>query len=351
MSLVTEKPILVTGASGFIASHIIERLLLKGYKVRGTVRDVSDARHGYFKDFTNSSALELVNANLNTIDGWQDAVDGCEIVIHTASPFVLDVNDPQKDLVDPATNGVKFVFDACLKSGMVKKVVLTSSCAAIGDHFENDRIYDEKDWNDLSTLSYNPYYYSKTMAERAAYQFISEHNNPFKLAVINPFATVGPSYRKEVNQSVETFQRFLTGADPVIAPLGLGYVDVRDVADAHIAAAEKDVEGRFILHENSYTWPQLAEICRKFYPNHPIPPMSMPSTLVKLVVKTCYPKGQRDFVLGNLNSVPQLDNTRSKEILGIKYRNMEETIKDCCEDLIKHGFVPQTSRKRRFVFF
>eukprot|EP00389_Voromonas_pontica_P013394 GDKH01020674.1.p1 GENE.GDKH01020674.1~~GDKH01020674.1.p1 ORF type:complete len:351 (+),score=69.56 GDKH01020674.1:127-1179(+) len=342
----TTKPILVTGATGYIASHIVEQLLAKGFKVRGTVRSLSNEEsYAYLKKMPGAEKnLELVAANLNDEAGWEAAVAGCEIIMHTASPYVLDVKDPQADLVDPAVNGVKFVMEACLKSGIVKKVILTSSVAAIGDKFDPSKVYDEETWNESSSLTTNPYYFSKTQAEKYAHKFVKDNKNPFKLAVINPFATIGPSHRPTVNQSVNSLQRIMNGTDAALCDITIGYVDVRDVAAAHILAMERDVEGRFILCEGSYSWLDLANICSELYPDWPICKTVAPNWVVKFLVRF-YAKGERDFVLSGLGGKARLNNARSKDVLGLEYRSMKATLKECVDDLIQQGHVKKPRKK------
>eukprot|EP00919_Chromeraceae_sp_WS-2016_P020736 GHVR01049228.1.p1 GENE.GHVR01049228.1~~GHVR01049228.1.p1 ORF type:complete len:217 (+),score=43.90 GHVR01049228.1:63-713(+) len=205
MSLITTEPVLVTGATGFIAAHIVSQLLNKGYTVRGTVRDLKNTEsYKHLTDLQGSNKLQLVEANCLKPDGWKDAVSGCEYVMHTASPYKIVVKDPQKDLVDPALLGVQHVLEECRKAASVKKLVLTSSVAAISDEFDDEILYDESVWNTKSTLNRNPYYYSKTIAEREAHSFIEKNSCNFELVVINPFAVIGPSLRGDVNPSVAT---------------------------------------------------------------------------------------------------------------------------------------------------
>ena len=161
---ITAAPILVTGASGFIASRIVEQLLAKGYGVRGTVRSLKTDKE---RDLAPLRALEgaadrleLVEADLLAEGSFDRAAAGCEYVMHTASPYVLDAKDPQRDLVDPAVSGTRNVLSACQRAATVKRVVLTSSMAAITDEPESDHVLTESDWNEKSSLERNPYYYS-----------------------------------------------------------------------------------------------------------------------------------------------------------------------------------------------
>ena len=191
----TTAPVLVTGATGFIASRIVEQLLAAGYLVRGTVRslkkprDVDRLRTLPFA----AERLELVEADLTHLGSFDTPAAGCGAVIHTASPYALTVNDPLTDLIGPALNGTRNVLAACAKTSTVKRVVLTSSMAAVTDEPDSARTLTEADWNAKSSLSRNPYYYSKTLAERAAWEFVAQEKPGFDLVAINPFMVIGPS--------------------------------------------------------------------------------------------------------------------------------------------------------------
>lgn len=164
---------------------------------------------------------------------WQ-----CRSVIHTASPYVIDVEDPQRDLVDPAVNGTLSVLRSAAKAG-VERVVLTSSMAAISDEPRDDQVFTEADWNEQSSLKRNPYYFSKAEAERAAWAFVEEEAPSFDLVVINPYMVLGPSLGPSLNTTNQLFRDVLTGVYPGIMSLSWGFVDVRDVARAHVLAMEE----------------------------------------------------------------------------------------------------------------
>lgn len=155
---VTDEPVLVTGASGFIASHIVKQLLASGYRVRGTVRDPAKAAaEGHLTGLPGAvERLELVQADLLAPHAFDEPADGCEYVIHTASPYVIDVDDPQRDLVDPAVKGTTSILESCLGAGGIQRVVLTSSMAAITDQADG-HLNTEDDWNTRSSLTRNPY--------------------------------------------------------------------------------------------------------------------------------------------------------------------------------------------------
>lgn len=183
--------VLVTGASGYLAIHIVKQLLALGYRVRGTVRSLKDEKKtAALKDLDKDSKLELVEADLLNESSWIDAVKDCTYVLHTASPFPAERPKDENVLITPAVNGTLFVFRACVQEGsVVKRVVLTSSVAAVAPEvFEDGRKYNEDDWPNPNILS--PYPKSKSMAEKAAWDFCEERKKAgqgcFELAVINP---------------------------------------------------------------------------------------------------------------------------------------------------------------------
>lgn len=183
----SEKAVAVTGASGFVASHLVAQLLSKKYRVRGSVRDAKkSAELTFLTGMDTDGLLSLHSADLNQPDSFEETLSGAETVFHTASPYSLTVKDPQKDLVTPAEMGTLNILRQAARTKTVKRVVLTSSMAAITDE-PDGRVLTEDDWNEHSTLRRNPYYFSKVRAERAAWEFMREQKPDFDLVVINPF--------------------------------------------------------------------------------------------------------------------------------------------------------------------
>ena len=185
--------VLVTGANGFIASQLIADLLASGYRVRGTVRSVEKGTEPLRALPGAAERLELVAAELSTEGAFDAPMKGITHVVHTASPYSMNVADPQRDLVDPAVNGTRNVLMAAHRAGGVQRVVLTSSMAAITDEPGSDHVLTEADWNVKSTLSRNPYYLSKTLAEKEGWRIVEAEKPRFDLVVINPFVVIGPS--------------------------------------------------------------------------------------------------------------------------------------------------------------
>ena len=233
--------VLVTGGSGFVGSHAILELLAKGHDVRTTVRSLkreSDVR-SMLKEggYTGPAGrLRFFVADLETDAGWPQAVSGCEYVLHVASPFPQLVPKDEEELIRPARDGALRVLRAA-KDAHVKRVVLTSSFAAVGyGHPDQSKPFDETDWSDLGDSRVLPYTKSKTVAERAAWDFIAKEGNGLELAVVNPTAIFGPLLGPDFSTSVILIKRLMEGAVPGVPKLCFGAVDVRDVVDLHIRA-------------------------------------------------------------------------------------------------------------------
>lgn len=343
---ITDKPVAVTGASGFIASHIVQLLLTAGYRVRGTVRDASkSADVAHLTGLVGASdRLELVSANLLDASAFDRVVSGCDYVLHTASPYAIDVKDPQRDLVDPAVKGTRNVLDACARSGSVKRVVLTSSMAAITDEPESDRALTEADWNTRSTLDRNPYYLSKTLAEREAWKIVNDEKAPFDLVVINPFVVLGPSLSASLNTSNQILVDLVNGAYPGIMSIAWGVVDVRDVARAHLLAFETPTaSGRYICANTTLTMRALVELlAARGIPEQRLPKMGLDCSVGDFAVKLgsyLQPRGVGSFLRTHLGRTPRFDHSKIEQQLGLSFTPLESTIRDTIDDLQRWGHV------------
>jgi dihydroflavonol-4-reductase len=337
---ITDKPIAVTGASGFIASHIVQQLLAAGYRVRGTVRDASKTSDtSHLTGLAGASErLDLVSANLLDASAFDAVVKGCEYVLHTASPYAIDVKDPQKDLVDPAVKGTRNVLDACARSGSVKRVVLTSSMAAITDEPESDRALTEDDWNTRSTLDRNPYYLSKTLAEREAWKIVKDEKAGFDLVVINPFVVLGPSLGASLNTSNQILVDLVNGTYPGIMSIAWGIVDVRDVARSHVLAFETPAaSGRYICANTTLTMRALVEIlAKRGIPEQRLPKLGLDCSAGDFAVKLgsyLQPRGVGSFLRTHLGRTPRFDHAKIERDLGLTFTPLETTINDTIDDL------------------
>jgi len=343
--------ICVTGATGFIASHIIAQLLNEGYKIHATVRSLKESsKFKYLQDLDKDSKMILFEANLNQDGSFDDAITGCDYILHTASPYALNVKDPQKDLVDPAVQGTINVLNSCLKNHDIKKVVITSSMAAVTDSPVNDYVYTEDDWNIDSSLTRNPYYYSKVLAEKAAWKWMTENTPKFELVVINPSVVMGPEMNPTaLNTSNGMIVDFMTGKYPGIFQLGWGIVDVRDVAKAHLLAIKNPKSrGRYITCNKTILMQELIVMLRKHYPNYKYPSADLACDIGSSLLKLgsyFQPAGTGSYLRTNLGKIPQFDSSKVRQNLGIEFMDMETTITDTAKDLIGKGHLPDLKQE------
>lgn len=343
--------VLVTGASGFIASRIVEQLLARGHRVRGTVRSLAKEKELRPLRSLPSAAerLELVEAELLTPGAFDAAVAGVDAVLHTASPYVLDAKDPRRDLVDPAVNGTRNVLGACAKSPSVKRVVVTSSMAAITDEPESDHVLTEADWNEKSSLDRNPYYYSKTLAERAAWELVETTKPGFDLVVINPFLVIGPSLSPGINTSNQLFVDLLKGTYPGVMNLTWGFVDVRDVADAHVRAIETpSPRGRYIVAGDTIAMRSVVELLQRngWAKGHKLPTLGMDCGVGDFAVRLSsylQPKGVGSYLRTHVGRVPRYDTTKVRSELGLTFRPVTTSILDTLDDLARWGHVQKVA--------
>lgn len=235
----TRDLVLVTGGSGFLAGHCILKLLQAGYDVRTTLR--SPAREGGLRDALRAAGvdagerLQVVVADLMRDEGWDEAASGCSYVLHVASPLKAAVPGDEDELIRAAREGTLRVLRAAYRAG-VRRTVLTSSFAAIDDGRALKRPYDERDWTDPAAPGLAAYAKSKTLAERAAWEFIDGEGQGLELAVVNPVRIFGPLLERDLPASIVMVKSMLDGRLPALPRLMFGVVDVRDVADLHLRA-------------------------------------------------------------------------------------------------------------------
>ena len=337
----------VTGASGFVGSRIVADLLEKGVTVRATVRDPSNTeKYGFLQDLPGAQGkLTLHAGKLLEAGSFDEAMTGCDYAIHTASPYALDVKDPQRDLVDPAVEGTENVLKSAQKAG-VKRVVVTSSMAAITDEPDSDRVLTEEDWNEKSSLERNPYYLSKAEAERAAWKFNEAHDD-LEVITINPYLVIGPSLTPSLNTSNKVFVDILGGEYPGVMSITWGIVDVRDVSQAHIKAMENDeAAGRFICVDHTVGMDEVVALLKEkgYGEGYKLPKFDMACKAGDFAVRLLsyfQPGGTGSYLRTHIGRVPQFDCTKSKESLGLKYTPVEKTILDTVEDLERWGHLSQ----------
>ena len=282
MEIDRSAPVLITGANGYIASWLVKYLLDSGHDVHATVRDPSNTdKVGHLKELADgaSGTLTLFAADLLDDGAFDEAMAGCELVFHTASPFILSVKDPQRDLVDPAVQGTRNALESANRVSSVKRVVLTSSVVSIyGDavdlHRSDSEVLTEGDWNTTSSLKHQPYSFSKVEAERAAWE-VAGAQDRWDLVVINPGFVLGPSLTTASSSaSFDTMKQLVGGTMRMGAPvLELGVVDVRDVAQAHLKAGYTPAaSGRNICVSRSMTFLEMGRaLAGTFGRRYPLP--------------------------------------------------------------------------------
>jgi dihydroflavonol-4-reductase len=342
------EPVMVTGATGFVASELIKKLLENGITVHAAVRnpeDVSTLQHLTNLESTLSGKIIFFKSDLLEEESYLKSMEGCSIVFHTASPFNFKVQDNQKGYINPALEGTRNVLDSVNKTESVKRVVLTSSCAAIyGDavdisNYPNKTMTEEM-WNSSSTSNYNAYSYSKTIAEKEAWE-ISKKQNNWKLVVINPCFVLGPSISK--NPTSGTFELLSQLADGSMksgaAPFEIGAVDVKDVAEAHFKAAYlESANGRNILYNKSLSMLDIANIIKdKFGDEWALPKKEAPKWLIWLIGPFVDKSLSRKMISNNFGHPWRADNSKSKKDLGIEYTPIERSIENMFQQMIDNG--------------
>ena len=260
------EKVLVTGASGFIAEHCIIELLKNGYSVKGSLRSMNREQEvrDAVKTETDDTKLEFCKLDLLEDDGWEDAMWDCDYLMHVASPFVIEDPKDENELIKPAKEGTLRALNAAKKAG-IKRVVLTSSVAAVNSHMMSGTS-DHTTWTDINSKYVTPYQKSKTIAEKAAWDFYNnqDSNNKMELAVINPGGVMGPQLGNDLGgASTQIVSQLISGKFPMIPALSFPFIDVRDVAILHLKAmTTPEADGkRFIAAHSEPTWMyQVAEV-------------------------------------------------------------------------------------------
>jgi dihydroflavonol-4-reductase len=349
---ITTRPVLVTGAAGFIGAEITAQLLAAGHRVRASTRKPpDDPELQHLRALPGAGErLELVQADLMSAGAFVPLVAGCSQVVHAASPFQLDVADPQRDLVEPAVQGTEAVLSACQQATGVQRVVLTSSMAAITDSPEPGHALTEEDWNVKSTLRRNPYYLSKTLAERAAWRFMEQHRPGFTLVAINPWTVIGPSRCSSLNSSNALFVDLLSGVFPGIINLSFALVDVRDVALAHLRALEiPAAAGRHVCAAEVLDLREIVALIRAagFDRGYRLPRLSLQSPVADALVRLfsyTQPRGKGTFARTHLGRVPSFDNGKIRRELGMTFRDVRQSVAETLQDLARWGHLPPRKR-------
>ena len=343
-------PVLVTGATGYVAGHIVRRLLEEGYTVHAAVRDPDNAtKVQHLTELADRlpGTIRYFRSDLLQTGSYVDAMQGCETVFHTASPCHLAVEDPQRDLVEPALSGTSNVLQTVNEIATVRRVVLTSSCAAIfGDNADVESsvtgAFTEADWNTTSTLDHQPYAYSKVLAEKEAWR-IAGAQDRWDLVSVNPSVVVGPGLSAQGSSATYEFLiKFADGSMKSGAPdYGMGKVDVRDVAEAHMKSAfTPSASGRYLICAKNTSFPEVAAVLRnEFGDDWPFPKRTLPKWIVWLFGPLKDRTLTRKLIRRNVGHPFVADNSRSINDLGMTYRSVEESIVDLFQQIIDAGLL------------
>ncbi|XP_054797783.1 cinnamoyl-CoA reductase CAD2-like isoform X1 [Prosopis cineraria] len=319
------KVVCVTGASGYIASWLVKLLLLRGYTVKATVRDINDPKKlDHLLELEGAKErLQLCKANLLEEGSFDSAVEGCEGVFHTASPCIFNVKDPQIELIDPAVKGTLNILKSCAKSPSLKRVILTSSMAAVlynGKPITPDVVVDETwfskaDFCKESEL-WSSYELSKTLAEDAAWKFVRENN--IDMVVINPGVVLGPLLQPSLNQTSATILTLINGEQMLLNPC-VGWIHVKDVANAHIQAFDiSSASGRYCLVERVAHFSDIVKITQEIFPTLPLP----------------------EKFVEDESLVPQFQVSKEKAMtLGIEFIPLDVAVKETVESLKEKKFL------------
>lgn len=342
--------VLVTGATGFVAGHVIAELLEHGYAVRATVRDLgATGKRAHLVELADRTGgeLEFTQVDLDRDDGWAAAVAGCAAVMHVASPFPTTPPDDERELIDTAVEGTLRVLRACAAADGVRRVVLTSSTAAIGYGHAEQALRTEADWTVVERSA--AYQKSKTLAERAAWDFVGNLpvGGAFELVVVNPGMVLGPVLSEATSTSHEPVRRLLARDMPGSPRVGWAPVDVRDLAVAHRLALEtpEAAGNRYICAGEHLGMADIARIlAEEFGPRgFRVPTRQLPDWVVRSVA--LFDKGVR-LTIPMLGRTERFSAEKAGRELGWSMRPVRETVLDTAESLLQHGIVAGPAKRK-----
>jgi len=337
--------VLVTGGSGFIGAHCILQLFKAGYRVRTTVRSLrreSDVRAMLKTGGAEpGDALSFTAADLTSDAGWPEAISGCAYVLHVASPFPATMPKDENELIAPAREGALRVLRAA-RDAAVRRVVLTSSFAAIGYGVEiPNRPFTEEDWTDPHGGEMSAYVKSKTIAERAAWDFVANQGRGLELSVVNPVGVFGPLLGPDYSTSIQIVQRLMDGAVPGCPRISFGIVDVRDVADLHLRAMTNPAaQGqRFLAAAGDFM--SIQEIARLLKARmgeraRRVPTRLLPDWIVRLV--GFFDKSVA-YITPELGKLKNATHDKASRLLGWSPRSNEEALIATAESLVQLGLL------------
>lgn len=334
------EKVLVTGASGFIAKHVIAELIRQGYAVQATLRDpdrIEETRRAIGNLGAAASELKFYQADLLSNGGWDDAVEGCTYVLHVASPFpIKHAKDPEAEVIRPAREGALRVLKAATRA-KVKRVVLTSSVVAITLPWPEaalGHVFDEADWTSPDRPDITPYIASKTLAERAAWDYVAATPGAPELATVNPAFVLGPAPDADLSTSLEVIRLIGTGAYPAAPKIAFPISDVRDVAVTHVLAmASPDAAGqRFITANGFLRLIEVAGLVKAALPDlaGKVPRGELPDFVVRLLAHF---DTRLKAVLPELGHPRPVTNAKTHRVLGQTFRSPKDAVTSAAASL------------------
>ncbi|SMY06484.1 SDR family oxidoreductase [Flavimaricola marinus] len=338
------QTILLTGASGYIGKHIAAQLLNAGYAVRGSVRrldradEVRAAVSPVLTDPASLERLSFVALDLTRDDGWTQAMEGVDAVLHTASPFPLAQPKDEEELIRPAVDGALRALRAAHAAG-VRRVVLTSSVAAVmGAGGAGDSRFDESDWTDPTDPDVAAYSRSKTLAEKAAWDFVANEAPEIALTTINPSLVIGPPLDRHYGSSISVVERMLRAKDPALPNMGFPSVDVRDVAKLHVDALSTPAsEGKRVIASEQFMWfVEMAETLKDAYPDRKIVTRRAPNFMIRLIA--LFDPAIRS-ILPSLGKRQDVSGDRARNLFGMTFLDSRQSLRDTASFLIQNKLV------------
>ncbi|MFK7753525.1 MAG: NAD-dependent epimerase/dehydratase family protein [Sedimentitalea sp.] len=340
-----QKTVFVTGATGYIAKHIVLQLLNAGHRVVGSSRSVDrldemqKALRPHLKDPASLDHMSLVALDLTTDAGWDTAMQGADVMMHTASPVpIRQPKDPQVT-IRPAVDGAMRAVRAARAAG-IRRVIMTSSIAAVSgtDLPMGKTVYDEDDWTDLNQPRLTPYTQSKTLAERAVWDWQKDEAPEMQITMINPAFVMGPPLDCNFASSIHLIERVLKRMDPMLPRIGFHLVDVRDIAAMHLNAMERDasIGQRFIGTEAFLWFEEIADLLRADHPDLRIAKRRAPNWLMR--VMALFDPAIRS-VITSLDRNDAMSNARAHDVLGINFHDSAQAVRDTGQFLVKGGHV------------
>jgi dihydroflavonol-4-reductase len=336
-----QQTVLVTGGSGFLGGWCLVEALQRGYRARTTVRDLSretQVRAEVGSQVDIGERLKVFAADLTSEEGWAEAADGCDYVLHVASPFPPAQPKDPEELIVPARDGTLRVLRASLAAG-AKRIVATSSVAAVrnagADAKPADRELTEEDWTDPDNPHLTPYTRSKTIAERAAWDYMREQGAADRLVTVQPGAIIGPVLGKDRSYSLQAVERMLTGRMPGLPRLGFSFIDVRDVAALQVAAmTAPDAAGQRLIAADSFLWlSDVARILREQLGADAgkVPRRRVPDIVVRMLARF---DPEIRSVVGELGQKTTYSIENARRRVGWTPRPVEQSIVDCARSLL-----------------